>query len=52
MAIGREAAALAGRLNRDVVAGAIRKQGHAVSNQRLSEVLQALRSDKPPPHRR
>ncbi|MGW2539537.1 DUF2637 domain-containing protein [Kitasatospora sp. NPDC001574] len=50
--IGREAAARAGRITRAVVATAIRESGLPVSNQVAGELVQQLRSDKPPPPHR
>ncbi|MFB7677052.1 DUF2637 domain-containing protein [Kitasatospora purpeofusca] len=50
--IGRSAAASAGRISRTVVATAIRKAGHTASNERVGQVLHALRTDRPPPHLR
>ncbi|GJF32601.1 hypothetical protein KNE206_53010 [Kitasatospora sp. NE20-6] len=50
--IGRVAAANAGRVTRAVVATAIREQGLTASNQKVGKVLQALRTDRPPPHTR
>ncbi|MFC9331422.1 DUF2637 domain-containing protein [Kitasatospora sp. NPDC057015] len=47
--IGRAAAKLAGRTSRTVVATAIRQAGHSASNERVGEILQILRTDKPPP---
>ncbi|WP_395298801.1 hypothetical protein ACF9IK_30305 [Kitasatospora hibisci] len=49
---GRRAAAEAGRITRKVVGDGIRAQGLTVSNDRIPEILQALRTDRPPPQRR
>ncbi|MFF2545154.1 DUF2637 domain-containing protein [Kitasatospora sp. NPDC058063] len=49
---GRRAAAEAGRITRKVVGDGIRSQGLTVSNDRIPEILAALRTDKPPPPRR
>ncbi|MEU9074343.1 DUF2637 domain-containing protein [Kitasatospora sp. NPDC048538] len=49
---GRRAAAEAGRITRKVVGDGIRAQGLTVSNDRIPEILQALRTDRPPPQHR
>ncbi|MEU9041492.1 hypothetical protein AB0D63_07325, partial [Kitasatospora sp. NPDC048343] len=49
--VAREAAAKAGRVNRDVVADGLREQGYSISNERMGKLLQMIddTNTKPPP---
>ncbi|MFD0279810.1 DUF2637 domain-containing protein [Kitasatospora sp. NPDC127111] len=47
--VAREAAARAGRTNREVVAAGLREQGYSISNERMGKLLQMIEDTKPPP---
>ncbi|WP_188302127.1 DUF2637 domain-containing protein [Streptomyces sp. CBMA123] len=49
--VAREAAARAGRVNREVVADGLRDQGYSISNERMGKLLQMIddTNTKPPP---
>ncbi|MFJ1931639.1 hypothetical protein ACIOGZ_03030 [Kitasatospora sp. NPDC088160] len=49
MPVARQAAAKAGRVNRDVVADGLREQGYSISNERMGKLLLMIDDAKPPP---
>ncbi len=49
--VARQAAARAGRTNREVVAAGLREEGYSISNERMGKLLQMIEDtdSKPPP---